>query len=484
MKKALFIGFLLSIGHFVVSQIPVQVSYSKPLAVFRFLEAISGHDVQLQEKTFDYLFASDQEEIESISQCFNSINTDYTYIWEEFPDTRKKYRSTYDLLIMALATSDQIEDLPQKLFGIIPLKDANDLFWSMKHIAPYYDRYITKTYVDRTQTHLKKYEPYIAQIQSSLQSVQAFYGTLWPENLPFLVSMYPIVGKAGFTSATPHGNTLVCNFLTDDSLDYKTRIGVMVHEAAHVFYDAQPTNLQTMVEYWFDSHPSKHASVAYKYFDEGLATAIGNGWMYESLNGQLDPKPWYNNVFIDQYGKSLLPLVKNYLTDKKQMDSLFIAQAIEIFEKQFPNSIYEYEPLLNTMTIFSNAEEKQKIHAMTKTLKSHFKISSYLFVSPIKSEETKQAIKQTKGTQLYIIDAKYRSHMNFLKTLIPDLSLNLERTRVPFKKNQYYSYIDTQNNPIIIALISGETSLEAIVKAIRKEVFINPDQVFHEVIAD
>lgn len=460
--------------------INVDVSYSRPLATFRFLETLSGHDPNVNEQIFNYLFSSEDVVLNNTIALFNSINVDYTFVWEDYPNTRRKHRSTYDLLISRLATSKNIQDLPQKLIGIIPYKDLNILLLCLDQISPYYNEYIGHEYLRRTDQEIAKYKTYTPIISESLSLIQQFYSANWPKQLPLVISLLPTPGKAGFTSASPHSNILACTFLTDDSLDYMTRIGVITHEACHVFYDAQPIELQNSIERWFQNHPSLYRDVAYKYFDEGLATAIGNGWMYEKINHKHDTGGWYNNPFIDSYGKALLPLVKYYINETRVIDSFFVDSAIHIFERQFPSSIYEYVPLMNSMTIFSNTGNEYKIKEFSKTIKEHFQVYSYEFITPFKTAESTEAISKKRGTSLFIIENRYRSNMNYLKSVLPELSLKLEHTRVPFKRNQYYSYINNQNEAVIIALISDTKSLEALLKAMKKETYINPDVVFHD----
>lgn len=461
------------------AQIKTEVSYSKPLATFRFLEALSGHDSKMHEQTFDYLFIEEADVFSETIDVFNSINIDYTYVWEKYPDTRKKYRSTYDLLILALATSSTLDELPQKIFGIIPCKDAEYLVDCLEKITPYYDRYITASYKEKTQLEIQKYDGYRDQLHQLLPKMQLFYGTRWPKGLPFIISMYPIPGITGFTNASAHGNALVCNFLADYPSDYETRIGVMSDEAAHVFYDAQPIELQNSIEYWFMQNASKHKEVAYKYFGDGLAVSVGYGWLYGQLKGGIDQGLWSENTFIDRYGKALLPLVNQYIIEQKTIDSAFVSEAINVFEKEFPNSIYEYKPLFKTMTIFSNTEDQNKIKDISKMVKKHFNESEYEFITPLKATQTHTAMARMKGTQFYVVDGRYRSHMNVLKTHIPDLNEKLIKVRVPFKKNQYISFINSENNPILIALISDMKSFDKILHAIEKEQFINPELIFH-----
>ncbi len=455
--------------------------YNKNLSSLRFLETLSGHDTKTDEQTLNYLFSEEDEVLNKIIQTFNEININYSYHWEDFPESRRGYRSTYDLVITTLANSQNLDEVAVRLIGIIPNEDLTKFIYCLKGIAPYYEQFITSKYSKRIEQEISKYQSYAGQLDEVFKKAQTFYGTSWPENVPFIVSMYPIPGKAGFTTADPHGNTIMCSYLIDGEADYKARLGVIAHELNHVLYDQQSISLQVKIEQWFSKNKSAYKQLAYKYFDEGLATAVGNGWGYQFLNGQMDTATWYNNEYINGYAKELYPLVETYINENKTIDSLFVGEAIQLFEKRFGNSMYEYIPLFNSVTIFSNTEDRKKVKGISETIKKYFQMYSYYFVSPIKDDQTNKIMKSSKGTKLFIIDGRYRSNMNYLKQQIPNLEVVLQNVRVPYKRNQYISYVNDEQEAVIIMMIGDLESLDKILKAVSDEKNINIKNPFHEV---
>ena len=59
------------------------------------------------------------------------------------------------------------------------------------------------------------------------------------------------------------------------------RFGVIFHELCHSLFKAQPMALQKELDSWFLSLRTPHAIFAYRYYNEALATALGNGWFTE-----------------------------------------------------------------------------------------------------------------------------------------------------------------------------------------------------------
>ncbi|RYF31747.1 MAG: hypothetical protein EOO38_31440 [Cytophagaceae bacterium] len=119
-------------------------------------------------------------------------------------------------------------------------------------------------------------------------------------------------------------------------------MGVILHEMCHVLYDEQPAEIQHEIQKWFDENPSSFAPAAYTFFDEAMATALGNGYAYKELKGQMDSTEWYNNPYINGFAKALYPVAEQYLNSGKPIDKAFIDAAIAIFEKTFPDSLTDY----------------------------------------------------------------------------------------------------------------------------------------------
>jgi hypothetical protein len=65
--------------------------------------------------------------------------------------------------------------------------------------------------------------------------------------------------------------------------------------------------------------------------NEVLATALGNGYVYEQLDGKIDDGDWYNRKYISLMAKQIYPLVTEYINEKK-IDRSFIDNYIKQYE--------------------------------------------------------------------------------------------------------------------------------------------------------
>jgi hypothetical protein len=227
--------------------------------------------------------------------------------------------------------------------------------------------------------------------------------------------LYPIPLESGMTTAIPKGNTLICSFLTENENDYIGRLGVIVHEMCHILFDEQPLHLQNKIDRWFKESESDYSKLAYSYLDEGLATAIGNGWAYQQIHGEVDTMQWYNDEYIDGFGHALFSEVSNYLAEGKMIDKTFIENAIALFGKTFPNANADVNTLLKVLQVYSNVEEREKIDELFGTLQSNFDIHSAWLSTPIDDDKSKETFQKDQITKLFIIENNNASTIDLLK---------------------------------------------------------------------
>ena len=79
------------------------------------------------------------------------------------------------------------------------------------------------------------------------EKFKSFYGSSWDKTIPFNLTVYPILGNRGQTTATPHANSLEMGILTQED-DNFTLLSVGMHEMCHVLYDEQSLQMQEMID--------------------------------------------------------------------------------------------------------------------------------------------------------------------------------------------------------------------------------------------
>ncbi|WP_430406991.1 hypothetical protein [Fluviicola sp.] len=460
MKKLLLLTSLCLLIQTAFSQAAInfQFKISKPYCIFNFLEAANGSNhASSTLRQFIAEKTKGETKFLNLVSDFGQIRLDYQFRREELPDNRRQTRTTYDFIDIALVNSSTIPEFRDRIIGVLPNSELQRLIQVMKDAEVYYDTWIWNENEAKLINQRVALEKYTTQCSESFTKINRFYNSCWIKEVPFVVALYPIPGKSGNSTATPHANSLCVGVLTDET-DHVGRIGVVLHEMCHVLYDEQPSEFQHKLESYFTENKSPYSQFAYNFFDEGLATALGNGWAYKSLSGELDPNPWYDNEYINGFGKALYPLVEEYISNEKSIDREFVNKAIDLFASAFPNSITDYGILLNRVSIYNDADSGPAIDEVMNLIGSYFQMTSSNFSSPILDPTALEYLKTGSQTQLVVIDSNHVANIKEMKKLFPELS------KVKLVPNKIYSFFDSKKRPVIILYATDKANLELLVK--------------------
>jgi len=299
------------------------------------------------------------------------------------------------------------------------------------------------------------------------------YGTPWPSDIPFTTALCPIPLESGVTSAVPKMNTLICSYLSENDEDYKATLGVAVHEMCHSIYDEQPASLQKQIDDWFMLSKSPFATHAYTYFNEGLATAIGNGWAYENLNGKLDTADWYADETINGFAKAIHPLINAYLRERQTIDRPFVDAAIEAFAKTFPDADRDLNVLFNRVGIYSNSESDEALTGYTDELFKRFKVSSSFLRAPLTSNGAKASMGYPQLTKLIIVDGDQEENWNRLSAKFEEIA-SVNR---PNSKNFSYTFYDLPSkSTVVLLMVENNAALSELLEVYRLQPLIELGQ--------
>lgn len=474
MRKRLFLFCLLAFTTLSMAQEIIQFKVSKPYCVFNFLETMTtqqGVSPTLRE----YLIPSISKDSIFRQLCvdFKNLKLNYHYQLEGYPANRKSYRSTQDLINIALINANTIEDFKQRSIGILPHSELQKLVTLLEQAETYYENLIWKEYEETIIEQRKKLEAYLPQATEIFDKVRHFYGSTWTADIPFIVSIYPIPGQKGISTAKPYAHSLSVGVLTNDTRGAE-RMGVVYHEMCHTLFNEQIPEFQQQIDQWFEKNTSPYKQYAYNFFDEALATAIGNGWALKKINGSLPTTDWYNNAYINGFAKELYPFVEEYFDKQKQIDQAFIDRAIALFAAKFPDTRTDYSILLNRVSIYNDAETSLQRAEIAQALGKHFQMTHSNLSSPILDPQSLEFLKSGTQTQLIIIDKNHLETLNALKELFPQLS------ETPFKDltdNTLFSFYDAWDRPIIILYILDELGMETLVQKMKTLNFFDTKQI-------
>ena len=421
----------------------IQIETNKALCLLSFLETASNQrSVSQSFRNYIQENLGADEQFSELVQAYGQLNLEYSFKREEFPETRHPYRNTKDLLWIAASNATSISDLGERTMGYFSHKTHVSLVNILTRIEPYYDELIWKkeqANITRIERQLSGYKTQIADLYLKISQ---FYGTSWDASIPFKIMLYPIPLERGGTTAIPKGNALICSFLSHREDEYKGTLGIIIHEMCHILFDEQPIPFQRKIDQWFQQTPSEFSKLTYSYLDEGLATVLGNGWSYETIHGTEDTTDWYNNTYINGFAKALYPLTKSYMAVGKQMDSSYVAQAIDIFTQTFPKAIHETSILMNEIRLFANSEEEADLNFISQQIRAHFRVRSMWFATPAYEEKSLQSWKTPQVTKVFIVEKDHAKTLKLLDEKFADLEIQTPLNSLDvFKDENTSSYI-------------------------------------------
>lgn len=440
--KGIYLFIAVLSMHFVQAS-ELQFQTSKVLGVYNFLETASGAMGTSQSlRAYIVEKASENEQIKDLASQFAGINLNYNYQWESLPRSRHSFRSTHDMILKAAALARDIDDFSDRIFGLLPVPDHNLLLELMRKTEPIYEEWIWNAHSDDIEKQRERMTAFGEPISKAFDKLRQFYNSEWSEGEAFKVVIYPIPGKGGHATASPHSNVLVVGVFTGED-DLESRAGVIVHEMCHVLYDSQGAQFQSALESWFDNSPSPYARLAKTYFDEGMATACGNGWAFKQLTGAVEKGSWYNNDYIDRFGHATYALVEEYLSEGRQLDKSFVDKAIALFEQEFPGAYLQLNAVLNNFNLYSDAvnADERKLHG--NLLMDRFEVFGYSFSTPIDNPTSLQKLETDAGVHVLIIDRNVEGNTALLRNTFPELKT------LEIKGSGILDFVDAKGRPVI-----------------------------------
>lgn len=356
--KYKFLLTLLFLTNFAFGQnVKFNIKYSEQLAVFVFIQNLSENYPENVFKTEFKKSKYNVEKYKNMLSKFDSLNIDYSYQFAEYPYGSKTPMQTRDILKKNLIETATLNDFKLRSIGIVPNKTLTDLTESILAFTPIYNELIYNPNKQQFEKQLNDINNYSTarKIEDYFKTGLLFYNSNWDKSIPFEIAFYPLPNSQGFTAQAFYNNFI--SAIQTNLKSYKDLFSVMLHETFHLIYNEQSLDVKNDIDKYFKENNSKNSNYSYQILDEVLATALGNGYVYEKLDGKIDSNDWYYHKYIDLLARKIYPIVTNYIVQKKSMDKNFIDNYIRIYDENFPNWIHELENIMAYRYIISENQD-------------------------------------------------------------------------------------------------------------------------------
>ena len=474
MRKYILLLIALSAITNIYARDRVSFTISKPLCLLTFIEATNGTG-QIAPSLVNYIqnhvSKDDAATFNHFVTEFSKLELNYSYTFPAYPLQRQHPKTVINMITIAAVQTKTVDEFLNRIVGILPNEQWMKLKNIMAEAEPIYDKMIFQPYGEDIQHQLAELSKLSGSTDSIFNKIKQFYGSTWGDDMPFTISIYPVPGKRGATTATPHSNSLVLAVQTEGK-DYAMRTGIAIHEICHVLYEEQPLALQQTIDSLFKASNSPFKEYAYSYIDEALATACGNGWAYKILSGHMDKTEWYNDEYINGYAHAIYIPVAEYIAQGKTIDKDFIEKAITLFSQKFPDAIYDRQIQLNRVNLYTDADNNDQYGQINNVIRKYYNISSCSGSYPIADPQGLDMVSSSAGTQFFIIHANHSKNYEALRTKFPQMK------SMQADKEGIINFFDEKRRPVIIVNVRDMSRLDKGIAKLAASKKMDPAQPF------
>ncbi|RYD97307.1 MAG: hypothetical protein EOP54_11385 [Sphingobacteriales bacterium] len=409
MKLKLILTLLLLSNIVFAQKVQFNIKYSEPLAVFVFMQQLSeNYPDNVFRKTFQQSKYNTAQYKNIIAQ-FEQLPIDYTYTFAAYPYASKIPMQTRDMLKKNLVAAHNINEFKRLSMGLMPNNILIALSQSLEAFIPIYNELIYAPNKVQFEKQLQEIDTYAREqnINGYFETGLKFYNANWDNSIPFEIAFYPLPDAKWFSGQAFYNN-FICAIQTNLT-DYKDLFSVMLHEIYHIVYDEQSLEVKKTIHETFSANKSANSNYAYLILNEVLATAIGNGYVYEKLAGATDQNDWYYHKYIDLLARKIYPLVKAYVSGNKAIDKAFIDQYIKLYEDNFPGWINEAENIMTYRYVIS--ENRNDFN----TISQLFRYSSNSEYGMELTAQSIESMQQTPLTKVIIISRDNAQKLALIK---------------------------------------------------------------------
>jgi hypothetical protein len=461
--------FFLSTSQLFGAEIQIQIHTSKIHGLLVWAQTVAGypHRSETLKEHFEssrFKTARNQKLIQKFHDASRALEISYDF--PGYPQSRKQSQDLEKIFMIQAGASSSIGELRSRTSGLIPGAQHQALIESLEQLLPIYQELVWDPHLPKLLEYKAKMTELFNRVDvpKMLDQAATFYRSEWPIEVPFVVSFYPIPGK-NHGSGENLGHFQSVGILLGRE-DVVGTFGVIFHELCHALYNAQSPQTQYEFEKAFLGVPSESRLQAYHFINEGLATALGNGWAYSKADGNIDEQGWYNDPYIETYARALFPKVTDYVEKGKAWDLNFVRHAVKVFEEKLPTAHLEYQNLLTHINLYWNPPRDGS--ELRNSLRKYFRIQGISGHAPISAKQSIDALHKETQTHLVVLDGT-----DDLSWLPPAYEKYRMAILAELKKNQDFIFaVSSKSAPALIVFAAQKMSVDKFAERIHREKLI------------
>ena len=266
-------------------------------------------------------------------------------------------------IISVAAECSTLPELIDKLKGKIKDQDLLALRNVFEYYAPIYHRLVYAPRLDTLKQQLAEFEKGTtdSKMIERLGAVKRFMKSPWSADIPLTIVLLPLPSGGHSTHGESLGAIQVVELLP--GMKFRDHADVVFHEGCHALWGVKPDLDQ--VKKSFSSISG--GKTAYAELNEGMATALGQGWFCKEAFGK-SAKNWYMDKVIDGYAHALMPVLVDYLYEKRPIDGEFGRKATEAFNHRFGDLDNAIKYTRSFWVAVDSIDDKAKFKASVKKL--------------------------------------------------------------------------------------------------------------------
>lgn len=376
------------------ASLKINFVISEPCSLVTFLDTLSAgpHTTSWFADWFlkkrkaevkDDVFEKDQGMVKAYGSLMEDTPNSY-----EFKDKAGVRGLNLNQEIITLAAEcSSLPELFDKLNGKVKEQDLQTLKKVLEYFAPIYHSVVYEPRLASLKQQLAEFEKGTASSKmiERLAAVQQFMKSPWNREIPFTIVLLPLPEGGHSTHGESLGVVQVVELMP--KMQFKDHADVVFHEACHALWGVK-TDLD-QVKSSFDGLDG--GKTAYSELNEGMATALGQGWFTKEAFGK-SSKNWYNDEIISGYAHVLMPVLVDYLNINKPIDGEFALRATEAFNNRFVNVESTIKNTGSFCVVAKSIDDPSKFRASLWALLP--RLHSYSASEPLTSPESIKSFKE------------------------------------------------------------------------------------------